>query len=144
MTALAYQVLPVVAAAGFVATGVMLARPRPGAAARQVWMAPAALACLLLLWSVYAVVTEGPLAFWRHHTEDAWANQIWFDLLLSIGVGFALLAPGARAMGMRVAPWLVLIICTGSVGILAMLARYLFLRERAPASAHAPSQRAPS
>jgi low temperature requirement protein LtrA len=134
-----YQALPIVAVIGFVAAGAVLSWRRPVAAARLVWMAPATLSCLLFLWSAYAVLSEGPLGFWSHHTQGAWANQIWFDLLLSLGVGFALLAPGARALGMRVAPWFVLILCTGSIGLLAMLARYLFLREQASTPVRASS-----
>lgn len=133
MSAWIYQLLPVVGVAGFVAAGAALVWRPAVAGTRQVWMAPAAMSCLFLLWSAYAALTEGPLGFWPEHTRNAWGNQIWLDLLLSISVAFALLAPGARAVGMRVAPWFVLILCTGSVGLLAMTARYLFLRERSPA-----------
>ncbi len=139
MSALTYQVLPVVAVMGFMAAGAVLAWRRPAVSAQQVWMAPAALSLLFLIWSTYAVLTGGPLGFWPLHTQNAWANQIWFDLLLSLGVGFAMLAPGSRALGMRVGLWFLLILCTGSVGMLAMLARYLFLRERASTPAHASS-----
>ena len=66
-------------------------------------------------------------------------NQIWFDLLLSMGTAFALLAPRAKARGIRLAPWFVAIACTGSVGLLAMAARYLFLSEPEMAARHNPA-----
>lgn len=74
----------------------------------------------------------GPFGFWPEHVRNAWGNQIWFDLLLSVGMAFALLAPRARAQGMRLVPWFIAVACTGSVGLLAMGARYLFLCENQP------------
>ena len=98
------------------------------------WLVPTGLAALFLGWSLYTVSAEGPLGFWANHTRNAWGNQVWFDLLLAIGTAWALLLPRARAAGMRPAPWLVLIVCTGSIGLLAMLARCLFLETRKPAA----------
>ena len=62
--------------------------------------------------------------------------QIWFDLLCSIGVGWALLAPRARAAGMTPWPWLVLTLAVGGIGLLATLARVLY-REGQSATATA-------
>ena len=41
---------------------------------------------------------------------------------------WALIVPRARALGMRPLPWLALIVGTGSVGLLAMAARMLYLQ----------------
>jgi hypothetical protein len=37
--------------------------------------------------------------------------------------------PRARALGMRPLPWLLLVVCTGSIGLCAMFARVLYLQE---------------
>lgn len=95
------------------------------------WMFPAALSALFLAYSAIAILNEGPLGFWTEHTRNLWGNQIWFDLLLAIGVGWTLIVGPARALGMKLIPWLFLILCTGSIGVLAMVARFLYLRARA-------------
>lgn len=64
------------------------------------------------------------------HTRDLWGNQIWMDLLLATSVGWALIAPLARAVGMPLVPWVVAVLATGSIGFLAMAARLLWLEER--------------
>lgn len=46
------------------------------------------------------------------------------------GVGWFLVAPRARAAGLSFARWLVLIGLTGSIGLLAMLARTLWCERR--------------
>jgi hypothetical protein len=125
-----YQTLPMIALAGFVATGLWVSIGGRGAQMRWAWVAPAALAFLFLAWSLFAVSREGLLGVWPEHVRNAWSNQVWFDLLLGIGSAFVLLAPRARAVGMRPGPWFVAVACTGSIGLLAMLARYLFLAER--------------
>ncbi len=103
-----------------------------GARTKKSWMFPAAAALLFFLFSLNAVSAEGPLGFWTEHTRNLWGNQIWLDLLLAIGIGWFLVVPQAKALGMRPLPWLVLIACTGSIGLLAMTARLLYLRDRGP------------
>jgi hypothetical protein len=97
---------------------------RPG-----LWRFPAMFCVAFLMWSFYAIATEGPTGFWPEHTRHAWGNQIWFDLLLAAGIALAFLVPQARKLGMRPLPWVILVICTGSVGLLAMTSRVLYLRE---------------
>ena len=81
-------------------------------------------------WSVNAVVTEGPLGFWPEHIRNAWGNQIWFDLLLAAAIAWTVLVPRLRAAGMHPLPWLVFVVCTGSIGLCATVARCLFLESR--------------
>ena len=95
------------------------------------WLFPAGLSLLFFGFSLAAVFIEGPTGFWPEHTRNLWGNQIWFDLLLAVGVGWFFMVPPARSVGMRPLPWLILIVCTGSIGLLAMLARLLYLQERA-------------
>jgi hypothetical protein len=120
---------PVAAAAAFVLFAMYTAR-RDASSVKGRWVVPAGLALAFLLFSLQAVFAEGPLVFWAEHTRNVWGNQIWFDLLLGIGIGWFFLVPQARAQGMRLVPWLVLIVCTGCIGLLAMLARLLYLQER--------------
>jgi TRAP-type uncharacterized transport system fused permease subunit len=93
------------------------------------WVFPATLSLLFLLFSLKAIASEGLLGFWFEHTRNLWGNQIWFDLLLGIGIGWYLIVPQAKSLGMRVYLWLVLIVCTGCIGFLAMIARLIYLRD---------------
>ncbi|MEL7487754.1 MAG: hypothetical protein AAGJ87_11135 [Pseudomonadota bacterium] len=122
------QHLPVVAGAGFiVATGAVALNG--GRLPRGAWIAPALLSAAFFAWSLWAVIDEGPTGFWPEHTRNKWGAQIWFDLLLAVGAGWALIARPAKELGMNLYAWLALTICTGSIGFLAMLSRYLRLRE---------------
>ena len=100
------------------------------------WQVPALLCAAFFAYSLWPVLTLGPLGFWTEHVRNLWGAQIWFDLLCAIGVGWALLAPRARAVGMVPWPWLALIAATGSIGLLAMVARVLY-RESAAGAATA-------
>ncbi len=96
------------------------------------WLAPALFSALLLIFSVLAGAREGALGFWPEHSaRGLWGNQIWFDLLLAASAVWALALPRLRAQGMNVWLWLALMIATGSVAIMAMLARLWWLEERA-------------
>lgn len=128
MSESAYAILPAVAALAFLVALVVMSAG--GAPRKGLWMVPAFLSLSLLGWTTWAVIREGWLGFWPQHDSSAWAIQIWCDLLLSGGTAVALLLPRARAVGMRVAPWVVLIACSGSIGLLAMVARCLKLEEK--------------
>lgn len=101
------------------------------------WQVPALIAAGFFAYSLWPILTMGPLGFWPEHVSDQWSVQIWFDLLCAIGTAWALLAPRARAVGMSPWPWLVLIAASGSIGLLAMLARVLYRESTAarPATA---------
>lgn len=120
------ELLAILAAVLFGIAAVTIAL-RTGPAGPRLWLLPAALSGALLVFSLVTVTSEGPLALWIAHTESLWANQIWFDLLLAVGTAWALIVPRGRALGMRPLPWLALIAATGSIGLLAMAARMLYL-----------------
>ncbi len=120
---------PVVALILFVILGLSFAF-RDTSQGKGLWRLPALLCLLFLGFSVYTAITEGPLGFWTEHVRNFWGNQIWFDLLLAFSVSWILLVPRAKKLGMSVLPWLILIFCTGSIGVLAMLARVFYLEER--------------
>ncbi|MBE9201737.1 MULTISPECIES: hypothetical protein [unclassified Nodularia (in: cyanobacteria)] len=98
---------------------------------KNLWIFPAFLSVLFLTFSVYAVASGGLLGFWTEHIRNFWGNQIWLDLLLSIGIGWSFVVPQAKALGMRPLPWLFLVVTTGSIGFMAMIARLLYLQEKA-------------
>jgi hypothetical protein len=125
------QILPIVAAITVVAITVMIAMHQSKAPIKTIWILPAILMCLFFGWTLFAVISEGPIGFWAEHTRNLWGNQIWFDLLLAAGTAWALIAPRAKAQRMKLFLWLGLILATGSIGILAMVARLLFLEQRA-------------
>jgi hypothetical protein len=122
--------LPILAGIAFVGFALIIWL-RPASARPRRWMVPATLSLGFLLFSLHTVKTEGPLGFWTEHTRNRWGNQIWFDLLLGVGVSWFLIVPQAKAVKMRLPWWLALIVLTGGVGLLAMLARLLYLRDTA-------------
>jgi hypothetical protein len=132
-------ITPWIAGAAFVAYCVSVALS-DGGRRPNAWLLPAALSVAFLAYSLWAIAVEGPLGFWTEHTRNLWGNQIWFDLLLAVAIGWTFVAPQARALGMRLVPWLLLVVGTGCVGFTAMTARLLYLQERRAAQPAAPSR----
>lgn len=89
------------------------------------------LAVLFFAGSLRAVATGGLFGFWSEHVRNDWNNQIFLDLLMSAACAYFLLLERARAVSMRVLPWFLAIAGLGSIGLLAMLARVLFLEQKA-------------
>lgn len=116
----------IVSAAGVVATlaGFVVLAAR-GGSARLPWQVPAGLAVGFAGWSAYAVADDGLLGFWPLHTQSPWGVQVFLDLLLMAVVAWHLLLPRLAAAGLSPWPWLVLVLSTGSIGMLAALARLL-------------------
>lgn len=120
-----YQLLPIAAVPLFI-----IAALRAGHRTSADWRTVALVAAGFAGWSIFAIAGEGLFGFWPNHTANAWGNQVWFDLLIALAIGWFLLLPRAKTAGMGTWPWLMLIVCTGSIGLLAMLARCLFLERR--------------
>ncbi|MEM0961764.1 MAG: hypothetical protein AAGK21_04370 [Bacteroidota bacterium] len=129
-----YTLIAIAAALAFAGSALVIVLNRSGNSP-SVWMVPAGLSVLFFAFSVFAIREGGALGFWVEHTRHLWGNQIWVDLLIAIGVAWAFIVPQAKALGMRVLPWLAVIGATGSIGLLAMIARLLYLRDRVPAQA---------
>jgi hypothetical protein len=123
------QIVPWFAAVGVAFTTFIIATRPTEAKLKNAWALPAFLSGLFFAWSLYAILTEGPLAFWTEHTRNRWGNQIFFDLLLAAGIAWSMIVPRAKARGMTILFWLALVLCTGSIGLLAMLSRLLFLEQ---------------
>lgn len=113
-------------AAALVAIGWVLAR-------REAIGSPVLAAALCAGFAAFTGVTiwaEGVMPVLVNHTSNLWGVQVWWDLLISLTIALFLIAPRARAAGMNVPLWTLLVVATASIGLLAMCAR-LFWLERA-------------
>lgn len=102
------------------------------------WAIPAVLSLAFFLYSGYTIWLEGPLGFFVDHTRTLWGIQIWFDLLMGVSIAWLFMVPQARKHHMNIAFWMVFVIATGNVGLMAMLARLLWLHESSEELPHAP------
>lgn len=82
---------------------------------------------------------EGPVMFWTNHSSNLTGVQVWWDLVSAVLVGLFLIIPRARAAGMNIMPWALFVICTASIGLLAMAARLFWLEQRTRAAAAGPT-----
>ena len=98
---------------------------------RHAWVLPALLSAAFLVFSLYTIAQEGIWPVIENHSQNLWGNQVWFDLLIGLGISWAVMLPRARALGMLPWPWLLAVIVTANIAMLAMLARVLFLDARA-------------
>ena len=112
----------------------VLASAAKGGELRLPWIVPAILSLAFLAFSLVTIAQEGLFGFWANHTEDLWGLQVWMDLLFAVAISWTFLVPEARKQDMAILPWGILVVCTASIGLWAMMARVLYLRERsAPA-----------
>lgn len=94
------------------------------------WLVPALAAAVMTAWTVFAITQEGLTAFWPLYTNSFWGTQIWYDRLFTVAAAFFLLQNRARAAGMKSEVWVILVICTGSIGLLVMLAQTVYLERK--------------
>lgn len=100
-----------------------------GRAPKNAWMIAVFFCLALTAWTIPAVISEGPLGFIPAHSQSLWGNQVWFDLLMALTMAWVLILPRAKVLGMKLPLWLLFILCSGSIGFSAMLARMLYLEE---------------
>ncbi|MEP3051186.1 MAG: hypothetical protein ABJP48_08775 [Erythrobacter sp.] len=82
-------------------------------------------------FSAVTIYAEGPLGFLANHNASLWGVQVWYDLIIALGVALVFVAPRAREAGMNVWVYVILTGCTGSIGLLAMVARLFWLERQA-------------
>lgn len=123
------QILPVLAYATAIAVVWMIATEKTASPTVR-WAFPAILAALFLVFSLLTVAQDGLLQFWTNHTTNLAGNQVWFDLVMGIVIGFYLIAPRARAVGMPLLPWGIAVTTTACIALLPMLARLIWLEQR--------------
>jgi hypothetical protein len=96
---------------------------------KHVWILPAFLAVAFFLFSIWTMVTTGqPLGFVAEHTHSTWGAQIGLDLFNALFVGIYFATVLSRQYHFRAWPYVLLTLCTGSPGVLALAARVLYAR----------------
>lgn len=83
------------------------------------------------LYSVITVAREGPVGFIANHNTTLWGVQVWYDLVIALTVALTFVAPRAKAAGMNVPLYVFATGLSGSIGLLAMVARLFWLERRA-------------
>lgn len=96
----------------------------------RLWLVPAGLALAFFSYSLWCIVTAGPLGFVVEHTRNRWSAQIGLDLVNSAVLCLFMAAPLARRYGIRMLPWVVLTLATGSIALFALAARILYARSK--------------
>ena len=99
---------------------------------KNAWMIAALFCGGLIAWTIPAAMSQGPIGFLHAQSQSLWGNQVWFDLLMALTMAWVLILPRAKALGMKLPFWL-LLLSLGSIGFAAMLARLLYLEEKTAA-----------
>lgn len=92
-----------------------------------------ALAAGFAAFSGVTIAAEGVFPVILNHTSNLWGVQVWWDLLFALSVATFLILPRARAQGMAIWPWVLFILASASIGLLAMCARLFWLENRSGA-----------
>jgi len=95
------------------------------------WLVPAACGALMAGWTGFALHAEGLPGLGAVLGNSVWGLQFWADRLASTTAAFFLLQNRARAAGMKSETWVIAVIFTGSIGLLLMLARTVYLEREA-------------
>ena len=102
------------------------------------WLVPAAVVVPLAVWTGLAIIEEGLFGFWPVVMGSHWGVQIWFDRLICVTAAFFLLQNRARAVGMKSEVWVIIVIFTGGIGLLLMLAQTVHLERKAQLASRQP------
>jgi hypothetical protein len=116
--------------AGILAAGVMIVYFLMSKKPAGSWLLAAALCAAFTAYTGAAIAAEGPMGFIDNHATSLLGVQVWYDLVISVGIAIFLLLPRSRAVGMATAPWIIFVGLTASIGLLAMIARLLWLEQR--------------
>ena len=122
----------VFALAGFAvaAIAMLLVTQTTARVAWPAWAVPVLVVVPVAAWTGMAILREGLFGFWPLLSASPWALQVWLDRLMSLTTGFFLLQNRARAIGMKSEVWVLVVIFTGGIGLLLMLARTVYLERR--------------
>lgn len=87
-------------------------------------------------FTAITIAAEGPLGFLQNQQVNLWGVQVWYDLIIALAIAITFVAPRAKAAGMNVLVYIIATGLTGSIGLLAMVARLFWLeRHRTAAGA---------
>ncbi len=84
-------------------------------------------------FTAVAIWIEGPMGFIPNHTSNLLGVQVWYDLVMSVGIALFFILPRARAVGMNAIPWIIFVGLTASIGLFAMAARLFWLEQQTEA-----------
>lgn len=110
-------------------------------AKREIGSAAAA-AILFAGFSAFTAVQigrEGVIGFYTNHSQSLTGLQVWWDLITCALIALFFIVPRARAAGMNILPWALLVGTTASIGLLAMCARLFWLEQAAAREAGNPA-----
>lgn len=77
-------------------------------------------------FSVWVAVSYGPLGFLSLARDEPWGMQMLLDLAIACSFGIGWMAHDARKRKLSIAPFVVMTICLGSIGLLAYVVRRSF------------------
>ncbi|MCR2833399.1 hypothetical protein [Parerythrobacter lacustris] len=97
----------------------------------------AALSGAFAAFTAVTVATEGVMPVIVNHASNLWGVQVWYDLLISVGIALLFIIPRARQAGMNVPFWVIAVGLTASIALLAMVARLFWLERQSAAAAQA-------
>ncbi len=94
------------------------------------WLVPLVVVIPFAGWTGYALFEAGLKSFLPMVTETSWGLQVWYDRLMSLTAAYYLLQNRARAAGVKSDLWVIAIAVTGSIALLLMLARTVYLEDK--------------
>jgi hypothetical protein len=92
-------------------------------------MLAGALAAGFAGFTAVTIAAEGLVPVIANQTGNLWGVQVWWDLLFALSIALFFAVPRARAAGMNIPFWTLVIIATASIGLLAMCARLFWLEQ---------------
>lgn len=119
--------------AGAVLT-ILIAKREMGSAA-----AAAMLCAGFSAFTAVQIAKEGVIGFYTNHSSNLTGLQVWWDLIMCALIALFFIAPRARAQGMNVTLWGILVGTTASIGLLAMCARLFWLEQAAAGESGNPA-----
>jgi|GEM_PF-1926341 len=93
--------------AGILAAGVMIAYFLTSKKPTGSWLLAAALCAAFTVYTGAAIAAEGPMGFIENQATSLLGVQVWYDLIISVGIAIFLILPRVRAVGMATAPWII-------------------------------------
>lgn len=94
------------------------------------WLVPLVVVIPFAGWTGFVIFAEGLKSFFPVLMETRWGLLVWYDRLMSLTAAYYLLQNRARAAGMKSDLWVIAIAATGSIALLLMLARTVYLEDK--------------
>lgn len=115
------------ALAGFIcaAVAMLLVTQTKDQISALAWLVPTAIVLPIAVFTGLAITEMRIFDFLSVLVQSDWGLVFWFNGLVSVAVAFFLLQDRARAAGLKSEVWVLIVIFTGCIGLLLMLARTL-------------------